>query len=42
MKKIAVINNAKEARDTELYINGEFAMKLELKPMEMRWVDYTA
>ena len=38
--KIAVINNAEEARDTDLYVNGELVGKLELAPMEMRWVDY--
>lgn len=40
--KLAVINNAKEARDTDLYVNGEFLTKLELAPMEMRWIDYNA
>lgn len=40
--KLAVINNAKEARDTDLYVNGEFFKKLELAPMEMRWIDYNA
>ena len=40
--KLAVINNAKEARDTDLYVNGEFYKKLELAPMEMRWIDYKA
>lgn len=38
--KIAVINNAREARHTELYINGEMAYSLDLEPMEMRWVEY--
>lgn len=38
--KIAVINNAKEARHTDLYINGSLAHSLDLKPMEMRWIDY--
>ncbi len=37
--KIAVINNAKEDRYTELYINGKKACSLDLKGMEMRWVD---
>ncbi len=37
--KIAVINNAKEARHTELYVEGEMKYSLDLKPMEMRWVD---
>lgn len=39
--KIAVINNAKEARHTDLYINGVLAYSLDLEPMEMRWVDLT-
>lgn len=38
--KIAVINNAKEARHTELYINGVLTESLDLAPMEMRWVEY--
>ena len=37
--KIAVTNNAKEARHTELYVEGEMKYSLDLKPMEMRWVD---
>ncbi len=37
--KIAVINNAREDRYTELYINGKKACGLDLKGMEMRWVD---
>ncbi len=37
--KIAVINNSKEPRQTDLYIKGERKMQLELAPMEMRWVD---
>ncbi len=40
--KIAVINNSKEAKNTDLYVNGRLAEKLELQPMEMRWVDYKA
>ena len=40
--KIAVINNAKEPRKTDLYVNGELFEKLELAEMEMRWVDYKA
>lgn len=40
--KIAVINNAKEARHTDLYINGSLAHSLDLEPMEMRWIDYKA
>ena len=38
--KIAVINNAREAKHTDLYINGELAYALDLEPMEMRWIDY--
>lgn len=38
--KIAVINNAKEAKHTDLYINGELTYSLDLEPMEMRWVEY--
>lgn len=40
--KIAVINNAKEAKHTDLYIDGSLAYRLDLKPMEMRWIDYKA
>ncbi len=40
--KLAVINNAKEARNTDLYVNGELVSRLELNPMEMRWIDYKA
>ena len=39
-KKIAVINNAKEARETDLYVHGKKVMHLDLEPMEMRWVEY--
>ena len=38
--KIAVINNSKESRQTDLYIQGELKYQLDLAPMEMRWVDY--
>ena len=37
--KIAVINNSREARHTDLYIQGRLAYSLDLEPMEMRWVD---
>ena len=37
--KIAVINNSKEPRQTDLYIKGDRKMQLELAPMEMRWVE---
>ncbi len=40
--KIAVINNAREMKHTDLYINGELAYALDLEPMEMRWIDYQA
>ncbi|MBD5393506.1 MAG: 1,3-beta-galactosyl-N-acetylhexosamine phosphorylase [Lachnospiraceae bacterium] len=39
-KKIAVINNSRMKRQTDLYIEGELKYHLELEPMEMRWVDY--
>lgn len=38
--KIVVINNSKEPKQTDLYINGILQHKLKLAPMEMRWVDY--
>ncbi len=38
--KIAVINNSKEAKHTDLYIDGMMTHSLDLEPMEMRWVDY--
>ncbi len=37
--KIAVINNSKEAKQTDLYIDGVIKYSLDLKPMEMRWVE---
>lgn len=40
--KAAVINNSKEARHTDLYINGVMTHSLDLESMEMRWVDYKA
>jgi 1,3-beta-galactosyl-N-acetylhexosamine phosphorylase len=40
--KIAVINNSKEAKHSELYIDGVMNCSLNLEPMEMRWVDYKA
>ena len=40
--KIAVINNSKEAKHSDLYINGVMTCSLDLEPMEMRWVDYKA
>lgn len=38
--KIAVINNSKEPRQTDLFVYGELMQHLDLEPMEMRWVDY--
>ncbi len=38
--KIAVINNSKEAKHTDIYIDGMMTHSLDLEPMEMRWVDY--
>lgn len=38
--KIAVINNAKEPRATDLYVQGTLFAHLDLNSMEMRWVDY--
>ena len=37
--KIAVINNSKEPKQTDLYVHGKLQEHLDLKPMEMRWVD---
>ncbi len=38
--KIAVINNSKEPRVTELYVQGKFMRELHMAPMEMVWVDF--
>ena len=38
--KIAVINNSKEPRQTDLYVHGKILEQLDLAPMEMRWVDF--
>lgn len=38
--KIAVINNARKEKYTELFVNGKKMCELNLKPMEMRWVDF--
>ena len=38
--KIAIINNTKEARSTDLYLDGALKMQLTLAPMEMRWINY--
>lgn len=37
--RVAVINNSKEERKTELYIGGELKCSLDMKPMEMIWVE---
>lgn len=37
--KIAVINNSKEKRETNLYVHGRLKDKLSMEPMEMRWID---
>ena len=39
-RKIAVINNTYDVQKTDLYIENELVSTLELKPMEMRWVDF--
>ncbi len=38
--KLAVINNTKEERHTDLYLEGILKMQLTLAPMEMRWITY--
>lgn len=38
--KIAVINNSKEPRDTDLYVMGRLHAHLEMEPMEMKWITY--
>ena len=35
--KIAIINNSKEPKQTELYVNGQLKKQLDMAPMEMRW-----
>ena len=37
--KVAVINNSKEPQATDLYINGEKKCSLDMKPMEMCWIE---
>ncbi|MEG1004099.1 MAG: 1,3-beta-galactosyl-N-acetylhexosamine phosphorylase [Clostridium sp.] len=39
VNKIAVINNTREEQFTDLFVNGELNGKLQLSPMEMRWVN---
>ncbi|MEG0369569.1 MAG: lacto-N-biose phosphorylase central domain-containing protein, partial [Hungatella sp.] len=36
--QVVVINNSKEAKQTDLYIMGELKCSLDMEPMEMRWV----
>lgn len=36
--RLAVANNADEARHTELYIEGRLAHSLDMEPREMRWL----
>ena len=38
--KIAVINNAKKPRTTQLYVHGKLVRELQMEPMEMIWVSY--
>ena len=38
-KKIVVINNSKEPKTTELYVEGVLKCRLDMEPMEMRWID---
>ena len=38
--KIAVINNSREPRQTDLYVDGQIVRHLDMAPMEMIWVDY--
>lgn len=38
-KKIVVINNSREPKHTDLYVNGELKHELDMEPMEMRWLD---
>lgn len=37
--RLAVINNAREARSTDLYIGGKCREHMDMKPMEMLWFD---
>lgn len=39
VSRVVVINNSKEPKRTDLYIMGELKCSLDMKPMEMRWVD---
>lgn len=37
--RVAVINNSKEDRKTDLYIHGALKCSMDMKPMEMIWVE---
>ena len=36
---IAVINNTKEPKETDLYIEGTLKVHLSLAPMELKWIN---
>lgn len=37
---LAVINNTKEPKKTDLYIEGVLKASLSLQPMELKWISY--
>lgn len=37
--RVVVINNSKEPKKTDLFIMGELKCSLDMKPMEMRWIE---
>ena len=37
---IAVINNTRKNKETDLYIEGTLKARLSLAPMELKWIDY--
>ena len=37
--KIVVINNSKEPKVTDLYVEGNLKEHLDMAPMEMRWIN---
>ena len=37
--RIAVINNTKEPKETDLYIEGALKAHLSLAPMELKWME---
>lgn len=37
--RAAVINNSKEPKQTDFYVEGRMKCSLDLEPMEMRWVE---